>query len=55
MGGVGLGQQGAEAKPVQTLIDRLRGEDRTIVSVRPVRETLEDLFMRSVEDSEERT
>jgi ABC-2 type transport system ATP-binding protein len=42
--------KGAEAAPIQSLIDRLRGEQRTIVSVRPVRETLEDLFMRAVTD-----
>lgn len=35
---------------VQPLLDRLRHEQRVIVSVRPVRETLEDLFMRAVTD-----
>jgi hypothetical protein len=30
------------------VIDRLRAEGRTIVSVIPVRESLEDLFMRAV-------
>jgi ABC-2 type transport system ATP-binding protein len=43
---------GAEASRVQPIIDRLRGEGRTIISVRPVRETLEDLFMRAVTDPE---
>jgi ABC-2 type transport system ATP-binding protein len=42
--------KGAEAGPIQSLIDRLRSEQRTIVSVRPVRETLEDLFMRAITD-----
>jgi ABC-2 type transport system ATP-binding protein len=41
---------GAEAGPAQRVIDRLRADDRTIVSVQPVRETLEDLFMRAVKD-----
>ncbi|MCP3902161.1 MAG: ABC transporter ATP-binding protein [Planctomycetes bacterium] len=41
---------GAEPGGVQPVIDRLRGEGRTIVSVRPRRETLEDLFMRAVTD-----
>jgi ABC-2 type transport system ATP-binding protein len=34
---------------VQPLIDRLRAENITIHSIRPVRETLEDLFMRAVD------
>jgi ABC-2 type transport system ATP-binding protein len=42
--------RGSETPPVQTLIDRLRSEQRTIISVRPVRETLEDLFMRAITD-----
>jgi ABC-2 type transport system ATP-binding protein len=41
---------GAEPDPVQPLLDRLRGEGRTILSVQPVRETLEDLFMRAITD-----
>ena len=41
---------GVDAGPIQPLIDRLRGDGTTIVSVRPVRETLEDLFMRAVTD-----
>jgi ABC-2 type transport system ATP-binding protein len=40
----------ADAESVQPMIDRLRAERATIVSVRPVRETLEDLFMRAVQD-----
>ena len=42
--------RGAEAASVQPLIDRLRKGKVTIISVRPVRETLEDLFMRAVTD-----
>ena len=42
--------RGAEAASVQPIIDRLRKGKVTIVSVRPVRETLEDLFMRAVID-----
>jgi len=40
----------ADAANVQLLIDRLRAEQRVIVAVKPVRETLEDLFMRAVTD-----
>jgi ABC-2 type transport system ATP-binding protein len=40
----------SEAADAQPLLDRLRREQRTIVSVRPVRENLEDLFMRAVTD-----
>ncbi len=39
-----------EAAAIQPFIDRLRAEKRTIHAVRPVRETLEDLFMRAVTD-----
>ncbi len=42
--------RGAEAASVQPIIDRLRKGKMTIISVRPVRETLEDLFMRAVTD-----
>jgi len=42
--------KGAEAAAIQPFIDRLRAEKRTIHAVRPVRETLEDLFMRAVTD-----
>jgi ABC-2 type transport system ATP-binding protein len=41
---------GDDPSRVQPVIDRLRAEERTVVSIRPVRETLEDLFMRAVED-----
>ena len=41
---------GCEPAPLQPIIDRLRGDRRTIVAVQPVRETLEDLFMRAVRD-----
>jgi ABC-2 type transport system ATP-binding protein len=40
----------AESSMVQPIIDRLRQQQRNIVSIRPVRETLEDLFMRAVTD-----
>lgn len=36
--------------PVQMVIDRLRGDGRTIVRVLRVRESLEDLFLRAVTD-----
>lgn len=39
---------GDDAADLQPVIDRLRNEGRTIVSVIPVRESLEDLFMRAV-------
>ncbi len=42
--------KGVEAAVIQPFIDRLRAEKRTIHAVRPVRETLEDLFMRAVTD-----
>ncbi|MHC4429676.1 MAG: ABC transporter ATP-binding protein, partial [Planctomycetota bacterium] len=45
-----LFSRGAEPDRVQPIIDRLRREGHTIVSVKPVRETLEDLFMRAVTD-----
>ncbi len=40
----------AEPADAQPLLDRLRASQSTIVSVRPVRESLEDLFMRAVHD-----
>ena len=49
-GRVRLLVKGADAQPVQPVIDRLRGEGRVIHAVRPIRETLEDLFMRAVTD-----
>jgi hypothetical protein len=42
----------AEADLIQDILDQLRREKRTIVSLRPVRESLEDLFMRYVHDPE---
>ena len=42
----------AEADEIQDILDQLRRENRTIVSLRPVRESLEDLFMRYVHDPE---
>ncbi len=42
--------KGSDTPAVQPIIDRLRGDGKIIVSVRPVRETLEDLFMRAVTD-----
>ncbi len=42
--------RGTEAATVQPIIDRLRQGGHTIVAVKPVRETLEDLFMRAVTD-----
>lgn len=41
-----------DAGAVQKVIDRLRKEGRVILSVTPVRESLEDLFMRAVTDPE---
>ncbi|GJQ30184.1 MAG: ABC transporter ATP-binding protein [Phycisphaerae bacterium] len=45
-----LVQPNDDADAVQRVIDRLRGEGRVVVSVTPVRESLEDLFMRAVTD-----
>lgn len=39
-----------EVDGLQTLIDRLRKDEIDIASIRPVRESLEDLFMRYVKD-----
>jgi ABC-2 type transport system ATP-binding protein len=41
---------GAEADTVQPLIDALRRQKIIIESIRPMRESLEDLFMRAVTD-----
>jgi len=41
---------GDDPKPIQALLDQLRQENRIILSVQPVRETLEDLFMRAITD-----
>jgi ABC-2 type transport system ATP-binding protein len=40
----------AEPADLQPIIDRLRHEQRVIIAVKPVRENLEDLFMRAVTD-----
>ena len=37
---------------VQPILDRLRSENITVVSVKPVRENLEDLFMRAVDHTD---
>ena len=42
----------AEADAVQPVLDRLRADGRVIKVLRPVRESLEDLFMRYVRDPE---
>ncbi|NCF39186.1 MAG: ATP-binding cassette domain-containing protein [Planctomycetia bacterium] len=42
----------AEADAVQPVLDRLRADGRIIRVLRPVRESLEDLFMRYVQDPE---
>ncbi len=40
---------GDEPQKIQPIIDRLRSDNCTILSVKPVRENLEDLFMRAVD------
>jgi len=47
--------RGAEPHPVQPILDRLRADGRVICAMKPVRETLEDLFMRALGDSDERS
>lgn len=42
--------RGSDPGPVQPILDRLRREQRIICSMKPMRETLEDLFMRAVTD-----
>ncbi len=42
--------KGTEPAIIQPVIDRLRNEKRSICSIKQVRETLEDLFMRAVID-----
>ena len=48
-----LVRAGDDAGRVQPLIDRLRESGVTIVSVTPRRESLEDLFVRTVGDGPE--
>lgn len=43
---------GDDTLKVQPIIDRLRKNNCTIVSVKPVRENLEDLFMRAVDHAD---
>lgn len=43
---------GDDPARVQPVLDRLRSENITIVSVQPVRENLEDLFMRAVDHTD---
>jgi ABC-2 type transport system ATP-binding protein len=47
---VRLIMRGSDPKAIQPIIDRLRRDQRIIVAIRPVRESLEDLFMRAVTD-----
>jgi ABC-2 type transport system ATP-binding protein len=42
----------ADPESIQPILDRLRAEARTILSVQPFRESLEDLFLRAVTDPE---
>jgi ABC-2 type transport system ATP-binding protein len=42
--------RGTEPGPLQPIIDRLRKDGRVIQSIKPVRESLEDLFIRAVHD-----
>ena len=44
--------KGNDPNIVQPILDRLRSENITIVSVKPVRENLEDLFMRAVDNTD---
>ena len=43
---------GEDPQKIQPIIDRLRSDNCTILSVKPVRENLEDLFMRAVDYSD---
>ena len=45
-----LVRRGSDPTQIQAIIDRLRNDGRTILSIKPVRESLEDLFMRAVTD-----
>ena len=38
---------------IQPILDKLRSHNLTVISVKPVRENLEDLFMRAVEHTDE--
>jgi hypothetical protein len=39
---------GSDPKPIQPILDALRGESVTIVELRELRQSLEELFMESV-------
>jgi ABC-2 type transport system ATP-binding protein len=45
--------RGDNPDAVQPILDKLRTHNITIVSVKPVRENLEDLFMRAVDHTDE--
>jgi len=44
--------KGDDPSKIQPILDRLRAENKTIISVKPVRENLEDLFMRAVDNKD---
>lgn len=44
--------RGEDPQKIQPIIDRLRSDNCTILSVKPVKENLEDLFMRAVDYSD---
>lgn len=50
--GTMLVSRSSETREVQPLIDRLRAGGISIISMQPVRESLEDLFLRFVQDPE---
>ena len=43
---------GDDPVAIQPTLDRLRADNTTIISVKPVRENLEDLFMRAVDNKD---
>ena len=49
--GVELTMAGDAAETMQQVLDRVRSEGRTVTSLRQSGETLEDLFMRSLDES----
>ena len=44
--------RGDDPLVIQPMLDRLRVDNTTIISVKPVRENLEDLFMRAVDNKD---
>jgi ABC-2 type transport system ATP-binding protein len=44
--------RGDDPQKIQPILDRLRASGYSIISVNPVRENLEDLFMRAVENTD---